>query len=258
MPPAARVGDLHACPVGTHVGGPVRPPGSASVIIGGQPAARAGDRATCAGPADLISQGSPTVFIDGRPAARVGDRCGHTGLIVTGCSTVIIGNGVSSSESVSGPVTAADRWRGGGRLPRTGEPSPGSPPPTSPSSPTTPEDPAATPPSGSGKGANGDGDGANGLRLFGMPVTLEFIQAIAALAQQLIPGFAARQPPVDPQAITATIAELRAAIASGDEKAINDISARLTAMVQRGGAVPTAEPPAQSPAGSPWTPPENK
>ena len=66
--PAARVGDLHACPMVTgvvpHVGGPILPPGSPTVLIGGQPAARVSDMATCVGPPDtIIPPGCPTVLI---------------------------------------------------------------------------------------------------------------------------------------------------------------------------------------------------
>jgi len=70
--PAARVGDMHTCPMVTpgtppvpHVGGPILPPGSATVLIGGQPAARQGDMATCTGPPDSIVAGGPTVLIGG-------------------------------------------------------------------------------------------------------------------------------------------------------------------------------------------------
>ncbi len=95
MPPAARVGDTHACPMVTglvpHVGGPVLPPGCPTVLIGGMPAARAGDMATCTGPPDVIALGSTTVLIGGMPAARIGDPTTHGGSIVVGCPTVIIG-----------------------------------------------------------------------------------------------------------------------------------------------------------------------
>lgn len=67
--PAARVGDMHVCPMfnpGTppppHVGGPVAM-GSAGVLIGGVPAARMGDMAVCAGPPDTIVMGCPTVLV---------------------------------------------------------------------------------------------------------------------------------------------------------------------------------------------------
>jgi uncharacterized Zn-binding protein involved in type VI secretion len=69
--PAARVGDMHTCPMVTpgtppvpHVGGPIAT-GSATVLIGGQPAARVGDTATCTGPPDAIVAGCPTVLIGG-------------------------------------------------------------------------------------------------------------------------------------------------------------------------------------------------
>lgn len=68
--PAARVGDMHTCPMVTglvpHVGGPILPPGSLTVLIGGMPAARVGDMATCVGPPDtIIPPGCPTVLIGG-------------------------------------------------------------------------------------------------------------------------------------------------------------------------------------------------
>lgn len=98
MPPAARINDMHVCPMQTpgvppvpHVGGPVLPPGCPSVLIGGQPAARMGDMALCTGPVDTIIIGSATVMIGGKPAARMGDATAHGGQIVAGCPTVIIG-----------------------------------------------------------------------------------------------------------------------------------------------------------------------
>lgn len=95
MPPAARVGDMHVCPMvnGTvpHVGGPVLPPGCPTVLIGGMPAARVGDLLTCTGPPDTIVVGSGTVLIGGMPAARMGDSTAHGGTIIIGSPTVIIG-----------------------------------------------------------------------------------------------------------------------------------------------------------------------
>ena len=65
--PAARVGDMHTCPlvngVVPHVGGPITGPGSPTVLIGGMPAARVTDMATCVGPPDTIVVGAPTVLI---------------------------------------------------------------------------------------------------------------------------------------------------------------------------------------------------
>ena len=95
MPPAARITDMHVCPIVTgvvpHVGGPIMPAGEPTVLIGGMPAARVGDMATCVGPPDSIVMGSGTVMIGGMPAARMGDSTAHGGTIVAGCPTVIIG-----------------------------------------------------------------------------------------------------------------------------------------------------------------------
>ena len=98
MPPAARAGDMHTCPMVTpgtppvpHVGGPILPPGCPTVLIGGMPAARVGDMATCVGPPDSIAKGSATVLIGGMPAARIGDMTAHGGTIIVGCPTVLIG-----------------------------------------------------------------------------------------------------------------------------------------------------------------------
>lgn len=95
MPPAARVGDMHVCPMVTgtvpHVGGPALPPGDPTVLIGGMPALRLGDMLTCTGPPDTVMMGSATVMIGGAPAARLGDSTAHGGSIIFGCMTVMIG-----------------------------------------------------------------------------------------------------------------------------------------------------------------------
>jgi len=95
MPPAARVTDMHTCPMVTgivpHVGGPITGPGVPTVMIGFMPAAVIGDMATCVGPPDTIIKGSATVLIGFMPAARLGDNCAHGGVIVAGCPTVMIG-----------------------------------------------------------------------------------------------------------------------------------------------------------------------
>ncbi|MDR6675173.1 putative Zn-binding protein involved in type VI secretion [Xanthomonas translucens] len=95
MQPAARLTDLHVCPMVTgvvpHVGGPILAPGAPTVLIGGLPAARIGDMAVCVGPPDSIVSGAPTVLIAGMPAARLGDSTAHGGAIVLGCFTVLIG-----------------------------------------------------------------------------------------------------------------------------------------------------------------------
>ena len=81
MPPAARITDMHTCPMQTpglppipHAGGPV-----------------IGDMCICTGPPDSIIKGSATVMIGGKPAARMGDTTAHGGVIVAGCPTVQIG-----------------------------------------------------------------------------------------------------------------------------------------------------------------------
>lgn len=93
--PAARIGDMHVCPMSNgpapHVGGPILPPCTPNVFIGGLPAARMGDLLTCAGPPDSILQGSTSVYIQGRMAARVGDVSAHGGAIAVGDFTVLIG-----------------------------------------------------------------------------------------------------------------------------------------------------------------------
>src|SRR6516165_7496503 len=95
MAPAARVGDMHVCPMVTgvvpHVGGPILPPGCPTVLIGNMPAARQTDMATCVGPPDMIAMGSPTVMIGNMMAARMGDPTAHGGTIVMGLPTVLIG-----------------------------------------------------------------------------------------------------------------------------------------------------------------------
>lgn len=97
MPPAARIGDMHVCPMVTpgvppipHVGGPVSM-GCPTVMIGFMPAARVGDMAVCVGPPDAVAMGSFTVMIGGMPAARLGDMTVHGGTITVGCPTVMIG-----------------------------------------------------------------------------------------------------------------------------------------------------------------------
>ena len=95
--PAARVGDV------TSHGTPLAPgPGCSTVLIGGQPAWRAtGDVHACplvdgTGPhvGGVVAVGSATVRIGGLPAARQGDivvEAGTPNAIVGGATTVSIG-----------------------------------------------------------------------------------------------------------------------------------------------------------------------
>jgi uncharacterized Zn-binding protein involved in type VI secretion len=96
--PAARLSDMHTCPMVTpglppvpHVGGPITGPGVPTVLIGSKPAAVLGDMCVCVGPPDTIIMGSSGVLIGGKPAARMGDSTVHGGVITLGCTTVLIG-----------------------------------------------------------------------------------------------------------------------------------------------------------------------
>ena len=97
MLPAARITDMHVCPMVTpgvppvpHVGGPVIK-GQPNVLIGFMPAARLTDMCTCVGPPDMIAKGSATVLIGFMPAARMGDMTVHGGSIVAGFPQCLIG-----------------------------------------------------------------------------------------------------------------------------------------------------------------------
>ncbi|ALV07057.1 PAAR domain-containing protein [Roseateles depolymerans] len=105
MPPAARITDMHTCPMVTpglppvpHVGGPVIGPGVPTVLIGSLPATVVGDTLACVGdtstgvgPPNKLLMGSTTVMIGSRPAGRMGDATAHGGTITLGLPTVLIG-----------------------------------------------------------------------------------------------------------------------------------------------------------------------
>ena len=95
MPPAARITDMHVCPMVTgivpHVGGPILPPGVPTVLIDFLPAATVTSMATCVGPPDMIVMGSLGVMINFLPAARLMDPTVHGGMIMMGSPTCIIG-----------------------------------------------------------------------------------------------------------------------------------------------------------------------
>ncbi len=104
MPPAARISDMHTCPMVTpgtppipHVGGPIVM-GFPTVLIGFLPSARIGDTCICVGPPDTIVKGEPTVLIGNKPASRMGDNTAHGGMIVVGMPTVMIGSSSSSNK----------------------------------------------------------------------------------------------------------------------------------------------------------------
>jgi uncharacterized Zn-binding protein involved in type VI secretion len=96
--PAARAGDMHVCPMVTpgvppipHVGGPILPPCSVTVLTGKIPQARITDMAVCVGPPDVCIKGSVTVLVNSLMAMRIGDMTVHGGSIVVGLPTVLIG-----------------------------------------------------------------------------------------------------------------------------------------------------------------------
>lgn len=106
MPPAARVTDMHTCPMVTvlvpHVGGPILPPGAPTVLIDFLPAATVTTPATCVGPPDMIVMGSIGVLINFLPAARLGDPTVHGGVIVMGSPTCMIGEIGTPSPGAGG------------------------------------------------------------------------------------------------------------------------------------------------------------
>jgi uncharacterized Zn-binding protein involved in type VI secretion len=270
MPNATRVGDAHVCPV--HTGGPVND-GSTSVNIGGQPAARAGDRAKCSGPDDTIVQGSPTVFIDGRPAARVGDKCAHTGMIVSGCPTVNIGNeGGGGGSAPSGGNAAADddTANTGGTGPIGGTPPPaGTPPPTTPpdnrrrapgpgetavprDDQAVPRDAAENPPDPAPKSKDNEKKKSSKQEkssptklssptLLGSPTTMETVQSLLGLVRKMYPQLDEPLSRFDPQSLQATSARLQDAIARKDVNAVNQIGSQLVALIQNGGKLPVEQ-----------------
>ena len=123
--PAARISDMHTCPMVTgvvpHVGGPVLM-GCPTVIVGGMPQARITDTCTCVGPPDMIAMGSATVMVGGLNAARMGDPTVHGGVIAVGCPTVLIGDaagggGGAGSGGASGDDTVTAMLTSGLGLP---------------------------------------------------------------------------------------------------------------------------------------------
>jgi len=95
--PAARFGDLtsHGTPLGPG-------PGCTTVLIGGQPAWRADSDVHVCPVVDgthphvggIVATGSATVYIGGKPAARQGDlvvEAGGANAVVQGAMTVLIG-----------------------------------------------------------------------------------------------------------------------------------------------------------------------
>jgi uncharacterized Zn-binding protein involved in type VI secretion len=117
MPPAARILDMHTCPLVNpgpvpHVGGPIVK-GQPNVLIGFMPAARITDMCVCVGPPDMIAKGSTGVLIGFLPAARMGDNTVHGGVIVSGFPTVMIGETGSGSAKGKGGKGSKKKGRKG-------------------------------------------------------------------------------------------------------------------------------------------------
>lgn len=91
MPAAARVGDT------SNHGGTITGPGISTVLVGGKPAAVAGDMHVCSLPpnghqptASAFPMGSTTVMIGGRPALRTSDSCICGAMAAVGEPTILI------------------------------------------------------------------------------------------------------------------------------------------------------------------------
>ena len=87
--PAARIGDMHTCPMVTpatppvpHVGGPIIL-GAFNVLVGGPPQARMSDMCICVGPPDVVMKGHPQTLV-GMSGAFSGGLAGFLGLILGG------------------------------------------------------------------------------------------------------------------------------------------------------------------------------
>jgi uncharacterized Zn-binding protein involved in type VI secretion len=108
--PAARLGDMHVCPMVTpagpapipHVGMPIML-GSAGVLIGGMPAARMGDMAACVGPPDSIALGCMTVLI----GEAGGGGGGGGGAGAAGAGSGAAEKGAITSASIAGTQAQA-------------------------------------------------------------------------------------------------------------------------------------------------------
>lgn len=94
--PAARLGDMHTCPMCMGVPAPIVFKCAFTVLTGSMPQARVGDMCVCVGPpppagGDPIITGAWNVLVEGSPAARMTDLTAKAGTIVTGLPTVLIG-----------------------------------------------------------------------------------------------------------------------------------------------------------------------
>ncbi|BAQ71589.1 hypothetical protein NHU_04476 (plasmid) [Rhodovulum sulfidophilum] len=79
MPPIARVGDTHVCPVKGHGSNVIVSGGSA--LIDGRQVARVGDKCACG---CVIVSGASQMTCDERPVAILGSKTSGGGTIVSG------------------------------------------------------------------------------------------------------------------------------------------------------------------------------
>ncbi|WP_434589602.1 PAAR domain-containing protein [Pseudomonas sp. R4-83] len=103
--PAARVTDPTSCPLPGHGVNPIAA-GSADVFFDGLAAARQNDKSACGSP--IRGDVASTVLINGMPAATVGSVGAHGNKVVSGSTTVIIGNSHTPAEFV--PPSAMPLW----------------------------------------------------------------------------------------------------------------------------------------------------
>ncbi len=93
--PAARLTDMHTCPMVTgvvpHVGGPISGPGHADGVDWRLARGTSATWRFAPAPPDTLAKGSATVLIGGTPAVRMGDGTAHGEVVVLGCPTVLIG-----------------------------------------------------------------------------------------------------------------------------------------------------------------------
>lgn len=94
--PAARLTDMHTCPICMGATLPIAGVGAFTVLIGGLPAARMGDFCACVPPPippiDPIIMGIPTILTMGQPQTFMGAPTGKGGVILPPCCpTVLVG-----------------------------------------------------------------------------------------------------------------------------------------------------------------------
>lgn len=117
--PAARLTDLHTCPMCAGVPAPIVWKCAWTVLTGKLPQARVTDMCVCLGPpppagGDPIVTGAWNVLVEGLPAARLTDLTGKGGAIITGLPTVLIGMQGGGAVSGGAPAPAPATGLGAG------------------------------------------------------------------------------------------------------------------------------------------------